>query len=447
MAGQSVGEKPQDVSAILSGAGRAFRTCLSLSHRDRCGLILHLASVLEEHLEDDAHRISGEIRKPIVQSESELHKCISLCKELAETSERYLKPSRVELGDGTRARIERSPLGVVVLVMPWNFPFWQVIRAAVPALLAGNGVALKHSPRAPGCAAALGERFSEAITRSQADPGLFALLPASDQGMEQILSHPAVQGVTVTGSDRAGSRIAALAGREIKKTVLELGGSDAFLVLADADVELAAAWGVAARLANCGQSCVSPKRLLADSRQHDRFVEELCANLDDIRVGDPFDRESDLGPLAGRDLLEKLVEQVSRSVELGARIQRGGRPVERLDCAYQPTVLLDVEPGMPVFDQEVFGPVLAVTRFDSTERAIELANASPYGLGASIWTADIPGALERYAGALQVGTVSVNRIVSSHPTLPFGGVKRSGYGRELGASGIREFTNEKVIVY
>jgi succinate-semialdehyde dehydrogenase/glutarate-semialdehyde dehydrogenase len=333
-----------------------------------------------------------------------------------------------------------EPLGPVLAVMPWNFPFWQVFRFAAPALAAGNVGLLKHASNVPGCALAIEEVFREAGFPD----GAFATLLVRAAAVERVVTHPHVRAVTLTGSEAAGREIAAHAGRSLKKTVLELGGSDPFLVLADADPEWAASEAAKARCINSGQSCIAAKRFLVEEAIAEPFERALVAAMEGMRVGDPMDRATQVGPLAREDLLADLHSQVERSLDRGARLLTGGRRLERPGYYYAPTVLADVVPGMAAFDEETFGPVAAVTRCRDVDEAVALANRSSYGLAASVWTGD-PARGRDLAPRLESGSVFVNEIVKSDPRLPFGGVKASGYGRELAEFGIREFVNVKTV--
>jgi succinate-semialdehyde dehydrogenase/glutarate-semialdehyde dehydrogenase len=333
-----------------------------------------------------------------------------------------------------------DPLGVVLAVMPWNFPFWQVIRCAAPALAAGNTVLLKHASNVPGCAIALEEAFHEAGFPE----GAFTTLLVPARAVGEIIAHPAVRAVSLTGSEAAGRQVAALAGASLKKTVLELGGSDAFVVLADADVEYAALQAALARTLNNGQSCIAAKRFIVEEPVAGRFEVAFIASMAALRVGDPRDRATQVGPLARPDLVDELEDQVGRTVAAGATLRLGGRRQEGPGCFFPPTVLTGVEPGMAAFDEETFGPVGPVIRARDTEHALELANRSRYGLGGSIWTADA-GRGRALAARFEAGAVFVNETVKSDPRVPFGGVKDSGYGRELAAFGLREFANVKTV--
>src|SRR5207245_1489211 len=332
------------------------------------------------------------------------------------------------------------PLGVILAVMPSNFPFWQVIRFAAPALMAGNAAVVKHASNVPQSALAIEDAFRDAGFPE----GLVRTVLVPGGAIEPIIADPRIRAVTLTGSSDTGSRIAELAGRELKKTVLELGGSDPYIVLADADVEAAAKTGARARNQNNGQSCIAAKRFIAQRAVAKDFERLFAKAVEDLVVGDPMDPKTQIGPLARRDLLEALERQVNESVRMGARILTGGERLSGRGFFYRPTVLTDVTPNMPVFREETFGPVAAVLRVRDAEEAVRAANDSPYGLGASLWTRDAARG-DQLARRIESGSVFINGMVASDPRLPFGGIKRSGYGRELSAFGIREFTNVQTI--
>jgi succinate-semialdehyde dehydrogenase / glutarate-semialdehyde dehydrogenase len=333
-----------------------------------------------------------------------------------------------------------EPLGVVLAIMPWNFPFWQITRFAAPALMAGNGGLLKHAPNVSGCALAV-----ETVLRDAGFPdGLFRTLLVDEgtvgETTARLLADPRIAAVTITGSDRAGAHVAAAAGRALKKSVLELGGSDPFVVLADADLPAVAVQAARSRFLNSGQSCLAAKRFVVEAPVAEEFEGRLVQAVKALTVGNPLDPATRVGPLARADLVDGLDRQVRESVARGARVLAGGRRVGDRGCFYAPTVLGDVRPGMPAYDEETFGPVAAVIRVADEADAVRVANDTAYGLGASVWTTDVDRGL-RVARQVQSGAVFVNAVVASDPRLPFGGIKRSGYGRELAAAGIREFTN------
>jgi len=397
------------------------------------------ARVLHARQVDYARTMALEMGKPIVQGEAEVEKCARACEYYAENAPAFLHPDR-RATDASSSYVRFDPIGPILAIMPWNFPFWQVFRFAAPALVAGNAAILKHASNVPRAALQIEEIFREAGLPD----GLFRalLIPASE--VPALIADPRIRGVTLTGSEGAGSAVAALAGRELKKTVLELGGSDPFLVLRDADLARAARAAAAARLVNSGQSCIAAKRFLVIEEVADEFLERFTAELAAARMGDPLARDTEVGPQARRDLRDALHRQVADTAKRGARLLLGGEIPEGPGAFYPPTLLAAVDKGMPAFDEETFGPVAAVTRAKDDDDAIRLANDSAFGLGASIWTGDLRRA-ETLAARLEAGCVFVNGLVKSDPRLPFGGVKRSGYGRELSDYGLREFVNVKTV--
>jgi succinate-semialdehyde dehydrogenase/glutarate-semialdehyde dehydrogenase len=380
-----------------------------------------------------------EMGKPLAQGVSEAEKCAWVCDYYAEHADAFLANQPRDT-DASSSYVRFDALGPVFAIMPWNFPFWQVFRFAAPALAAGNAGILKHAPNVSRCALDI-----EAVFREAGFPeDLFRSVFLSNDAAGRVIADARVRAVTLTGSDRAGSQVAEEAGRHLKKTVLELGGSDPFIVLHDADVARAAETAAEARLINSGQSCIAAKRFIVVEQVADRFLERFVAAMRVRTVGDPLDPTTAIGPQARLDLRANLHRQVQESQKRGAGVILGGRLPDGPGAFYPPTVLVAVQPGMPAFDEETFGPVAAVVRARDEAGAVELANASPYGLGASVWTADTKRG-ERIAGELVAGSVFVNGIVKSDPRLPFGGVKRSGYGRELSEYGLREFVNVKSV--
>ncbi|MGC8723762.1 MAG: NAD-dependent succinate-semialdehyde dehydrogenase [Acidobacteriota bacterium] len=427
------------VDEKLDLAAETFYFWRRTSFSERASLMKAAARRLRDGKGPYAALMTQEMGKTITAAEAEVEKCAWVCDFYADNAERFLAPEPVKT-DAARSLVRFDPLGSVLAVMPWNFPFWQVFRFAAPALMAGNVGLLKHASNVPGCALAIEEVF-----RAAGFPmGTFQTLLVGSRIVEGIIRHPAVRAVTLTGSDPAGVVVASQAGAALKKTVLELGGSDPFIVLRDADVEAAARSAATARTINNGQSCIAAKRFIVEEAVADRFESALVSAMAALKVGDPMDRSTDVGPLARADLREELQGQVDRTVAAGAHLALGGRPMEGRGYFYPPTVLTGVEPGMAAFEEETFGPVAAVVRAQDAEHAIVLANASPFGLGACLWTADTDRGAA-LAAEVEAGAVFVNGIVKSDPRLPFGGVKRSGYGRELAAFGIREFVNIKSV--
>lgn len=418
----------------------AFQTWRRTPFSQRTERMRRLAALLREDRDGYAQLTTQEMGKPITQSRAEIEKCALVCDHYAGRAEDLLTPQPVET-EAAKSYVRYEPLGPVLAIMPWNFPFWQVFRFAAPALMAGNVAVLKHAGNVPGTAKAIEELFVRAEFPAEA---MCAVLVPSAR-VNEVIRHPAIRAVTLTGSDRAGAAVAEEAGRHIKKTVLELGGSDAFVILDDADPQAAAELATRARTVNSGQSCIAAKRFIVEEAVADQFEEAFINEMGRLKVGDPQEESTQMGPLAREDLLEALQDQVDRTVEAGGDLKIGGRRREGRGYFYEPTVLSGVQPGMAAFDEETFGPVAAVIRARDANDAIELANRSPYGLGACIFTGN-PDRGEQLAPQIDAGCVFINEMVHSDPRLPFGGVKRSGYGRELADVGIREFVNIKTVL-
>jgi succinate-semialdehyde dehydrogenase / glutarate-semialdehyde dehydrogenase len=426
-------------AARLERAETAFASWRRVPFAERAKLMIQAGDLLRERAGDYGRLITEEMGKPLAAAEGEVDKCAWVCEFYAEHAERFLSAEPVGT-DASRSLVRYDPIGPVLAIMPWNFPFWQVFRFAAPALMAGNVGLLKHAGNVPGTALAIEEVFRDAGFPE----GVFTTLLVPSSRVADLIRHPAVKAVTLTGSEKAGMEVAAESGRHLKKTVLELGGSDPFIVLADADPIETAKQAAKARTINSGQSCIAAKRFIVEEPIADRFEAEMVKAMEALKVGDPLDRGTDIGPMAREDLLGDLDDQVRRSVEAGAKLRTGGQRVDGKGWFYEPTLLSGVKPGMPAFDEETFGPVAAVIRARDTTEAIELANRSRYGLGASVWTSD-PARAEALAAEIEAGSVFVNGIVKSDPRLPFGGIKNSGYGRELSDVGIREFVNIKTV--
>jgi len=430
---------PDAIDARLSGAVGAQAVWRARPLEERASLFRRLAAGLRDDFARHAGLMTREMGKPIAAAEAEVEKCAWVCEHFADHAAAALAPERIAT-NAARSYVRFDPLGVVLAIMPWNFPYWQLFRCAAPAMMAGNAVVLKHASNVPGCARAIEAAFETAGFPE----GLFATLLVGSDAVPGLIAHPAIEAVSLTGSEAAGSAVAAAAGKAIKKTVLELGGSDPFIVLADADPEAAAQSATTARVINNGQSCIAAKRFIVDATIADEFEEALVRRMAALRVGAPLDRDVDVGPLARADLRDDLHDIVTRSIAAGAILRTGGVIPDGPGWFYPPTVLTGVRPGMPAFDEETFGPVAAAIRARDTGDAIALANRSRFGLGASVWT----GRAERgeaLAEKIEAGAVFVNGIVKSDPRLPFGGIKRSGYGRELATAGIREFVNVKTV--
>jgi len=427
------------VAAAVDRAAEASRAWAATPLAERTAVLRRAAALLRSEADALALLAAREMGKPVRQGRAEVEKCALGCEHYADHAAAMLAPEPAP-SDAAKSYLRFDPLGVVLAIMPWNFPYWQVFRLAAPALAAGNVVLLKHAPNVPGCAQAVEQLLARA---GLPFGGLQALFVSPDVA-GQLIAHPVVRGVTLTGSTRAGADVAAKAGRALKKTVLELGGSDAFIVRADADVPAVARAAAQARTQNAGQSCIAAKRFLVAAPLADAFVEAFRRELEALRVGDPKRDDTDIGPLARLDLRETLDGQVRRSIDAGAKLVTGGRSLPGPGFFYAPTLLDHVLPDMPVAREETFGPAAAVLRVSGDDEAVAVANASEYGLGASVWTRSVAEG-EALAARLEAGSVFVNGVVKSDPRLPFGGIKRSGYGRELGVHGLREFTNVKTV--
>ena len=429
----------REIDDRLARAQRAFAAYRRMPIAARERVMERLADQLEEEAEALGRLITTEMGKPLTAAVEEVRKCARACRYYVEHAGRWLADEPVTT-EGAETFLRYEPLGPVLAVMPWNFPFWQVFRFAAPALMAGNVALLKHASNVPECALAIERLFREA---GFAD-GVFQTLLVTSAQVERILDDDRVVAATLTGSERAGATVAGHAGAKLKKTVLELGGSDPFVVLPSADVDRAAATAVTARTLNNGQSCIAAKRFIAAAPIYERFERRLVRGMRAVVVGDPMDSATQVGPLASAEALDTVDAQVRRSIEAGARVLEGGRRAARDGFYYEPTVLADVPPDAPAWREEVFGPVATLARARDVTEALRLANDTPFGLGASVWTNDADERA-RCIDELQAGMVFVNAMVASDPRLPFGGVKRSGYGRELGAYGLREFVNVKTV--
>jgi succinate-semialdehyde dehydrogenase/glutarate-semialdehyde dehydrogenase len=431
-----------DDAAIEAAIARAYEVRLGwrdagVDHRAR--LLKAVAGVLRADKARYGAILTAEMGKPIVEAEAEVEKCAWTAGWLADNAARLLADEPIE-STASKSYVRYLPLGVILAVMPWNFPFWQAFRAGLPALAAGNVMLLKHASNVPQAALAIEEVFREAGLPE----GVFQTLLVGSAAVDRIISDRRVSGVTLTGSEGAGMHVAATAGKALKKSVLELGGSDPFIVLADADVAAAAGIAVRARNQNNGQSCIAAKRFIVVEDVADDFEKRFVAAVGALKVGDPMDRANQVGPMARPDLIDALEKQVRDSVKMGARVLTGGKRLDGEGNYYEPTVLGGVTADMPVFREETFGPVAALIRARDAEDAIRLANDSEFGLGSAIWTADTDEA-QRIADRIEAGMVFVNGMVASDARLPFGGVKKSGFGHELSEIGIKEFTNAQTV--
>jgi succinate-semialdehyde dehydrogenase / glutarate-semialdehyde dehydrogenase len=420
----------------ISRASTAYASWKKWTYSQRAAVLRSVAAIMRRDLEPLATLITNEMGKVIAEARGEVEKCAGTAEYYADHAERFLQ-NEILIAGYTRSFVTYQPIGVVLGIMPWNFPFWQVFRYAAPTLMAGNTTLLKHAPNVCGCALALENIFLEA----GAPKGVFTSLITDTPAVQTILSSDIVQAVTLTGSERAGSSVAALAGQYIKKSVMELGGSDALILLPDADMKTAVSVALQSRMLNAGQSCIGAKRFIILKEALPDFIQEFMKQLKTLRQGDPFDINVTTGPMARTDLANALEYQLNNSVKMGAKLEYGG---ELDGCNFKPALLLGVEKGMPAFAEETFGPMAAVIEAKDESEAIQFANDSRYGLGGSIWTRDIEKGIA-IAKQIETGAVFVNALVKSDPRLPFGGIKKSGYGRELGRQGILEFVNTKTI--
>ena len=432
--------QPAEVAAALEASHRAFLEWRRTSFTERATLMKKAARILRENQHEFAVLMANEMGKPIAQGRAEAEKCAWVCDYYAEHAESFLQPEFVET-DADRSFVSFQPLGVILAVMPWNFPFWQVFRFAAPALMAGNAGVLKHASNVPGCAMTIEGIFREAGFPEH----LFRTLLVTSKQVDAIIEHPLVRAVTLTGSTPAGKAVAAKAGSVVKKTVLELGGSDPYVILEDADLEQTVATCVASRLINSGQSCIAAKRFIVVEAVRKAFETRFVELMQQKQMGDPLQEDTEVGPQARHDLRDDLHRQVRESVEKGATLLLGGEVPDHRGAFYPPTVLTDVTKGMPAYDEELFGPVAAIIPVADEAEAIRVANDSLFGLGAAVFTRDVEKGERIATFELEAGSCFVNAFVKSDPRLPFGGIKESGYGRELSHFGIKEFVNIKTV--
>jgi succinate-semialdehyde dehydrogenase/glutarate-semialdehyde dehydrogenase len=428
-----------EVQQIIRDVHSAWKTWKDTPFEHRAVVMKKAAQVLRTRKEHFARMMTREMGKLLKESMAEVEKCAWVCDFYAEHAPEMLK-DEVIATDASRSFIAFQPMGVILAVMPWNFPFWQVFRFAAPALMAGNAAVLKHASNVCGCALAIEEIFVEAGFPAN----LFRTLLIPSQDVQAVIENPLIAAVTLTGSEAAGSAVASAAGKNLKKTVLELGGADPFIILDDADLEAAVKTAVTARMLNQGQSCIAAKRFIVMDSVVPTFEREMKRAFEALRIGDPFESDTQVGPLARPDLVDEIERQVNASIDAGARLVTGGRRSDRMGCYFEPTILAEVSKGMPVYSQETFGPVVSIITVHSEEEAIQVANDSDFGLGGCVWTRDLKRG-EAIARKVATGAMFVNGMTKSDPRLPFGGIKKSGYGRELASYGIKEFVNIKTI--
>ncbi len=429
----------EEIDTKLDLAATAWAAHRQTTFEQRATWMNRAAELLESEDHSLAHLMTVEMGKPIGAAVAEVKKCATACRYYADNAVRFLADESAPSSDG-QARISYQPIGVVLAVMPWNFPFWQVFRFAAPALMAGNCGVLKHSSNVPQCALAI----EDVLRRAGFPEGVFQTLLIGSSEVAALIEDDRIAAVTITGSEGAGRSVAEAAGRSLKKSVLELGGSDPFIVMPSADIEAAVSTAVKARMINNGQSCIAAKRFIVHKSIYDDFVERFVAGVKAVKVGDPMEGSTELGPLATSAIRDELDQQVQKTVSAGARALCGGKRIDGEGYYYEPTVLVDIPEGSPADEEELFGPVASVFKARDLDEAIRIANSTKFGLGSSAWTSDYDE-IERFIADIEAGMVFINGMVASEATLPFGGVKSSGYGRELGVFGIREFVNIKSV--
>jgi succinate-semialdehyde dehydrogenase / glutarate-semialdehyde dehydrogenase len=427
------------VDQKIQRAAEAFPKFHKLSFADRGKMMMRAAEILESEKDSLAHLMTLEMGKTLRSAVDEAVKCAWVCRYYAENAERFLADEVVET-PASRSFIRYQPMGVVLVIMPWNYPFWQAFRFIAPGLMAGNVGLLKHASNVPQCAM----KIEELLLRAGVPEGVFQTLLVGAGSVDRILDDPRIAAATLTGSEGAGVKVGTGAAQRIKKVVLELGGSDPFIVMPSANLEDAVAVGIKARVANNGQSCIAAKRFIVHEQIADKFQQAFVAKMESLKVGDPFDEKTDVGPLANAEAVTSLDADVRSSIKAGAKLLTGGKPADRPGSFYLPTVLADIPKDSAAYKEELFGPVASIFRVKNLDEAIHVANDSRFGLGASAWTND-KSEQERFINELEAGMVFINQMVFSDPRVPFGGVKRSGVGRELSTYGIREFTNVKTV--
>ncbi|HED31075.1 MAG TPA: NAD-dependent succinate-semialdehyde dehydrogenase [Prosthecochloris aestuarii] len=434
-----------DIEQVLLHTNRDAAAWKAAPAADRKACMLRLAALLREQKEQHGRMISLEMGKPFAQSLAEIEKCAWVCEYYAHNAGQFLEPETIDV-DGVQGQVTFEPLGVVLGVMPWNFPFWQVFRFASAVTMSGNGIVVKHAPNVTGCAIAIEQLFREAGFPEHLYRTLHIDLDDVDRIVGDVIAHPVIKAVSVTGSTAAGIAVASKAGTALKRSVLELGGNDPYIVLDDANLQKAVSVCIASRLLNAGQSCIAAKRFIVHSSLKAEFEEMLVADIETKKIGDPFDPEVSVGPIARKDLRDQLHEQVDASRRMGARVLCGGEIPPSSGYFYPPTVITAVKPGMPVYSEETFGPVATVIEAADDADAIRIANDSPFGLGSAVFSENTDRA-RAVAAQLEAGNCFINSMVKSDPRLPFGGIKQSGYGRELSYYGLREFVNVKTMYF
>ncbi len=429
-----------EIDAKLTLAAEAFQVYRETTFAERSRRMKRAGEILDAEKQAIAETMTQEVGKTLKASVAEVEKCAVCCRYYAENAEEFLADQPYDIGSEASAFVRYRPLGVVLAIMPWNFPLWQVVRFAAPALMAGNTGLLKHAENVPQCALILEDVFR----RAGFAEGVFQALLIETPQIQSVLEDPRVAAATLTGSERAGIAVGAQAGGKLKKTVLELGGSDPFVVMPSADLAASVQTAVQARTLNNGQSCIAAKRFILHDAIADEWTARFVAGMEALTVGDPRDPRTDIGPLATPKILQGLESQVAQSIAAGAKVLTGGRHLAQPGNFYAPTVLSDIPQSAPAYSEELFGPVALLFRVSSLDEAIKQANDTPYGLGSSVWTSD-PAEQERFISGIEAGMTFVNSMVASDPRLPFGGIKRSGYGRELSEHGLREFVNLKTV--
>lgn len=429
----------ETVEQKIAQADQTYQVWKSVPVKERSKLLMNVASILRERKEELAKLITLEMGKLIAQSEAEIDMCASVYEYYAQNAATFLEDKPIEVKDG-KAFVRYTPIGIILAVEPWNYPFNQVARVAAPNIMAGNVIMVKHASNVPQCAQAIEEIFRQAGAKE----GIYTNLFLSSQKIAKIAEDPRIVGMSLTGSEKAGSSLAEAAGKNLKKSVLELGGSDPFIVLEDADLDKAVQNAVKGRFGNMGQACTSSKRIIVVEEIADKFLEKFKEKLTGLKIGDPMERDTQVGPLSSEEAAKKIEEQVNETVKAGAKVVLGGNRIAREGAFFEPTILTDIKPGMVAYHEEIFGPVASFYKVKDEKEAIALANDSTFGLGGSVFSQNIDRAIE-VASQIETGMIFINEHAASRPDLPFGGTKRSGYGRELSELGIEEFVNKKLI--